>query len=533
LLVNAQVNLLCRFLSVLACMGLATFSAVADGKVFSRAAAVPVITPDQRAMLYFSNNVERLVIETSFVGEGTNFAWVVPLPSAPVIDGVSTNFFGYLNMTYQPRLILDVPPWGLCIAFGFIIALCIAAPHKNGPGGLIEWLSFFGLFLLILMISLPFFAKGGSTESSSLAPSASSVSVLNRQTVGVYDTATLSSEDGRALLDWLNSNGFHTPEAALQVISDYAKQGWVFVAATLNRDASLGANIRPHPLAFTFETKEPIYPLRLTGVENDKCTIELFVFGLQQAKAAGFEAEYCGKPELLEENEGTEFFYSRELFGPPSPGYFRIGNPELITFAMPSEVTTKLVGRLTAENMKSDLVLQWIPFEGKYPTLYSHKAAAWIAANSAIAIAVIGFLGLQFIWPKLDPRFRWRSFIAVLMVASICGIIRYFITDTTEVVYSGGGRYSPVIKFRQLQAALKEYEQARKLETNPTEEELLAKINEFFTEEAKNAFGDQPLRFEPTPGNLTMRPATNGLAVYWHDIHNVPRKLATFPARFE
>src|SRR5215472_6751106 len=72
-------------------------TAFADGKVFTTAVAAPVTTPDQRAMLQFSNGVERLVIETSFVGQGTNFAWVVPLPSVPKIEAVSTNFFGYLN----------------------------------------------------------------------------------------------------------------------------------------------------------------------------------------------------------------------------------------------------------------------------------------------------------------------------------------------------------------------------------------------------------------------------------------------------
>ena len=133
-----------RWLLQVVCLVLASCSAFADGKIFARVAAVPVITPDQRAMLYFSNGVERLVVETSFIGEGTNFAWVVPLPSAPNIEAVSTNFFGYLNMAYQPELILAAPDW---------------------------WI----LFLVIGYLA----------------------------TISIYDTATLTSADGRAILDWL------------------------------------------------------------------------------------------------------------------------------------------------------------------------------------------------------------------------------------------------------------------------------------------------------------------------------------------
>ena len=66
----------------------------ADGKVFAaRGIEVPVRTPDQRALIHFKEGVQRLVIETAFAAEGTNFAWVVPLPSEPKIEAVSTNFF--------------------------------------------------------------------------------------------------------------------------------------------------------------------------------------------------------------------------------------------------------------------------------------------------------------------------------------------------------------------------------------------------------------------------------------------------------
>ena len=49
--------------------------------------------PNQQALIHWADGLERLVIETSFLGEGTNFAWVVPLPSAPEVKPVSEGFF--------------------------------------------------------------------------------------------------------------------------------------------------------------------------------------------------------------------------------------------------------------------------------------------------------------------------------------------------------------------------------------------------------------------------------------------------------
>ncbi|MFM7215147.1 MAG: hypothetical protein ACKO3H_09745 [Verrucomicrobiota bacterium] len=66
----------------------------ADGKVFSSVTvAEPVRIPDQRAILSWSEGIERLVIETRFSGRGSNFAWVVPLPARPVVEPVSPGLF--------------------------------------------------------------------------------------------------------------------------------------------------------------------------------------------------------------------------------------------------------------------------------------------------------------------------------------------------------------------------------------------------------------------------------------------------------
>ena len=62
----------------------------ADGKVLPPVlVAQEIEMPDQRALLAWKDGVETLVIESSFVGEGTDFAWVVPLPAKPEVEAAT------------------------------------------------------------------------------------------------------------------------------------------------------------------------------------------------------------------------------------------------------------------------------------------------------------------------------------------------------------------------------------------------------------------------------------------------------------
>jgi hypothetical protein len=91
-------------------------AALADGMVVPTIAYPAKVTiPDQRALICFSNGTERLVIETRFTGAGTNFAWVVPLPSQPVIEEATTGLFPTLGYLFRPQIIHDVPRYYLGI----------------------------------------------------------------------------------------------------------------------------------------------------------------------------------------------------------------------------------------------------------------------------------------------------------------------------------------------------------------------------------------------------------------------------------
>jgi hypothetical protein len=498
-------------------------SAWADGKVFARVASTSVTTPDQQALLYFSNGVERLVIETSFIGHGTNFAWVIPLPSTPRIEAASTNFFRTLNISYQPRLISKASNGWIIYSFcGFFIAGILWGYQRNKLGRVAAWLVFLTLALLFAMLPNFVLVRGLMSVST-----ASSVTVLDRRTVGVYDTVTLSSRDGRALLDWLNLHGFYTSTNALPVISSYATHGWVFATARINRDSTALTRSKPHPLVFTFASEKPVYPLRLTGVENDKCEIELFVFGPGRAEATGFQVEHCGKPSYADDAAIEFSSTDKEFFAPSDPGEYRIANKEIRGVAMPAAVTTKLVATLSSRDMQSDALIDWIPFQRAIPTLYSRDAAVAASLDWFVGIAVIGALLLQLLSPNFNRRACWRAGLIVVVAAAVCGFLRLGTARLAEVQFIPGGWLAARNNFRALDAAIQQYGLERKNPAPLTFGELQAALTNYLRS-VENTFEKEPLRNQATPGNLTLQQNTNGMDVIWYDINGGAHVIATF-----
>jgi len=101
--------------------------ATADGKVLVATALAEQAAqiPDQRALVHFDQGMERLVIEARFQGPGTQFAWVIPLPSKPEIEEVSQGLFPTLEYLFQPEISDRPGRWwlaGLGIpSFGYLV----------------------------------------------------------------------------------------------------------------------------------------------------------------------------------------------------------------------------------------------------------------------------------------------------------------------------------------------------------------------------------------------------------------------------
>jgi Uncharacterized protein conserved in bacteria (DUF2330) len=408
-------------------LSLLPLNAVADGKVYSRpiALAAEVNIPDQRALIRYTNGVERLVIETRFTGEGTNFAWVVPLPNQPVIEAATTGLFPTLQYLFKPTIIHHVRNYYGWILFVISVLLVLRWMVERLGSTVVFTSVFVVLFLLVMaVLLLPALAKskaGGTSESPD-----TSVSILDRQMVGVFETTTIASRDPRALQSWLRENGFVVTTNSEAVIESYVKDGWVFVAAKVLRNQSERQTSTPHPLSFTFKTDKPVYPMRLTGVDNGPLQVELYVFGERRAFAPHFKVTRCTQP-----NYPT-------LAGWPaywSPDRVNVTHPRLLEWVGGASVATKMTATLSPEQMRQDVWLEWRDFAEKKDRFYSRTGALTIALNWGVSILAAGLIlayAVAVTRRPYNPQFAKPMRLAVVVGLAISGLV-YLALPTIEV----------------------------------------------------------------------------------------------------
>jgi len=432
----------------------------ADGKVFARPEVLAKVEiPNQQALIYHCDGVECLVIETTFLGEGTNFGWVVPLPSEPKVEPVSEGFFPALHHAFQPRLLHDVHHYYLGILFvcglAFLawrslkdevvwvmdLPLCLLLAVGVGILGksvllsvpvlaftvgtrlLIRSTTSFTVVVLVGMLLAVWVTAAlnlgrfglvqtlGADGDSSDAPRAE-VTVLSVQHAGVFDATTIRGTNPRAILDWLESNGFTAPHSMEPVVRDYVEHGWVFVASKVRRESAVSAVTSLHPLAFRFATIKPVYPLKLTGVDNSDCTVDLYVFGGRRATTSHFRPIRCDRVANNMPDEPGKRWQS----------WLQIRSPEVLNCISNATVGTKLSAVLTPQQMKVDAEITWQRFSTKAATVYSHAGAAIVAFNVGVPLAVLGWLlvgtsrGGWGVDEKFIARWRWRAIFAALIV---------------------------------------------------------------------------------------------------------------------
>lgn len=436
--------------------------AVADGKVFPpRAVPVEVRIPDQRALLWWTNGLERLVIETRFAGQGTNFAWVVPLPSVPRVEAATSGLFPTLDHLLQTQVI-DSPPrhfavallaasflWlfltvrksspqrpadgmallGLAVGvglvssevstglpFGLVVALVALWAVRRVRRGEESWWVVpvgFGILMLVAGMLLPALATAKAGGGSGPA-----VKVLDRQFADVFETTTITGRDPASLRGWLENHGFAMPKDVEPVIAEYLREGWVFAASRVRRDAaSNGTNSLP-PLGFTFASREPVYPLRLTGVGNGPLDVELFVFGPERAKVEGLTVLDC-RPTDYRLPEYPEWFVPRDRLVMAHPG--------LAAAAPGAGWVTRLSGVLSPERMRKDATVQWDGFSEARDVRYSARGA-WITVLnrtvSALCLLILGVAGVARLRGR-EPVVSWRPSLAVALVAALITALMY------------------------------------------------------------------------------------------------------------
>ena len=165
----------------------------------------------------------RSIVEIQYQGDPDAFAWVVPVPSVPELDTFYASAFNALDLATQPQFVL--PP---------------ECQQLND-----------------------FASAGGAVDEDGEAPPPGEVTVLDRKVVGPFDTATIESQDPRALIEWLRTNGFRIPEAMEPFIALYTAEGMKFVAMKLLPGEGTDSI---KPISMRYASSNPAVPLRLTSI---------------------------------------------------------------------------------------------------------------------------------------------------------------------------------------------------------------------------------------------------------------------------
>lgn len=183
-----------------------------------------VYETDQKAVIFFEDNTETLVVSTKFQGDAENFAWIIPTPSQPIVEKSTVELFNSLAELTEVM--------------------------KGAPRGLSET----GLGIM-------------------MDTAVQQVEVIETKQIEYYDITVLKASDEHALNDWLNEHGYNFPSTANYVLDHYIENDWYFTAVKISGEY-LSGNLNQAtrngdliPLSLEFSTDKIVFPLKISSVD--------------------------------------------------------------------------------------------------------------------------------------------------------------------------------------------------------------------------------------------------------------------------
>lgn len=265
-----------KILSILSLLIILSTFAIADGGFFPPMVYYDedIHEPTQKAAIVFDGNLEQLIIQVTYEGELTNFAWVIPVPNYPDINESNSRLFEELHFLTQPNY--RTPP---NLFFGRVM---MAGMDKQMEG----------------------------------------VNVLEQKQVGIYEVTVLSSTNPNALVNWLNENNYKVSEKAESVLNFYIQKEWYFIAMRINLAPfdetileslrEVNENIQTSDDAVTLITNELVNNIK-SEKEYDKLTtitsVELNYGEEEEIDDYMRRMQGTNKPEtIITEHEYTEHY---------------------------------------------------------------------------------------------------------------------------------------------------------------------------------------------------------------------------------
>jgi len=271
----------------------------------------PIYDLGQRAVIFYENSKETLVLSTTFAGDADDFAWIIPTPARPEIDKVSGALFAELetktSVAFKQRS--DIYP-------------------------------------------VPLMFDAMRTESFS----GPSVTVEETKEVGYYDATVVSANDSSEFIRWLSERGYSFPSTDSHLLNDYIRDRWHFTVVRIKPDyagESVSASLRrghSTPLKLTFDSNEIIYPIKLSQVKikrtqeasspttsvlppppyrydynyryQERFPVVIYTIANHRKQLSGFQTEYGGWMTKAEVEKLTDAASGGAWVKPASDDYF-------------------------------------------------------------------------------------------------------------------------------------------------------------------------------------------------------------------
>jgi hypothetical protein len=209
--------------------------------------ATGITSPAQKGvMIELPEGREVLLLQTTYHGPSSDFAWIIPVPGKPSAEDV---------FLASPEFIDAV--------------LALTGPQVRTT----------------IVGEMPGRARPGATLGSdgglggAAAEARRAVKVHERMKVGSYDVTVLSADRLGVVTDWLSDNGYRIPADSEVILDRYVMRGWYFVALRMHPDE---ARTRPflkdvQPMGIRFDTDGLVYPLTISRLSSRQKTALLLV----------------------------------------------------------------------------------------------------------------------------------------------------------------------------------------------------------------------------------------------------------------
>jgi hypothetical protein len=237
-MLNLKANIILRVLFLFVIFFLATSTvALSDGGwVWKKDFLGQAKSAGQQAVVLYFGNIETLVLQTDYEGELADFSWLIPTPSPVTESDVhepDADLLSVLDDLTAPTFYVYRSEKSGCRSPDFI------------P-----------------------FGAGGSSDSSSADQN--SVEVLETIVTESYEINVLAAAEVQDLIDWLDQNEYSYPPEAETVLGDYILRGWYFLAVRI-RPSDAGSVIKQSlaPIQISFETDQPVFPLRISSLSSE------------------------------------------------------------------------------------------------------------------------------------------------------------------------------------------------------------------------------------------------------------------------